>query len=329
MKQRKIPLTTILTIVFGLIAVAAAALLLKELAQSHNSHAPSGSTLRSAEDSAWSSKVKYDGKTYEQKSGLTTVLLLGIDNSGDKDPLIIGTGGRSDAIVLLVLNSKTQTTRILSISRDTITEVDMYDQKGDYITSGDMQINMQYAFGDSPRRSNYLTQKTVSELLCGRRIDGVLALTMDGIPAIGDILGGLTLTMDQAYSYIDPRYTQGATVTLNGEELERFIRYRDIEEFGSNEVRVARQNWLMEEVFHTLITRSLTNLVEEIMDKAAAYITSDLDAETLANIGKFELDPEELKLPGTSVQGDEHDEFYVDEKALQELLLELFYDPAD
>ena len=327
MSHRRITLPHIVAGIFLLIALVAAFFLAKEIAR-RQSNGPGNATYRSVEETEWGSKVTHGGKTYLQKEGLTTVLLLGIDDSKTPDPHVIGDGYRSDALVVLILNDKTKTMQTLSISRDTITKVAMYDNKGDYITDGTMQINMQYAFGESPRRSAYLTKKVVSELLCGRRIDAHAAVTMSGIPTIGEILGGVTLTFDDDYTYIDARYQKGVTLTLNGQELESILRYRDIEEQGSNEKRLARQEWLMQEVFETLGSSGKTALAETIFDKAAEYINTDLDADTISKISTYQMLPEGLKVPGQSKAGAQHDEFYVDEEALQELLLEIFYDPA-
>ena len=327
-KKSRVSLPHIAAGLFLLLALVAAFFLIKEIAGRRKSAGPGNATYRSIEETEWGSKLKLNGQSYTQKDGLTTVLLLGIDDSKTPDPLVLGDWYRSDALVLLILNDKTQTMQTLSISRDTITEVDMYDNKGDYIHSADMQINMQYAFGDSHRRSQYLTKKTVSELIHGRRIDACLSVTMSGLPTIGEIMGGLTLTMNEDYTYIDPRYEKGAVLTLGGEELERFIRYRDIEEQGSNEKRVARQEWLMQQLFDSFGTGSRSSLAERVLDEAGDYIFTDLDADTIGKISKYTLVPESLKIPGTSGAGDYHDEFTVDEEALQELLLTIFYDPA-
>lgn len=326
--KRRITLPHIVAGLFLLIALIAAFFLIKDIARRQRGTSPGQATLHSVEETEWGSRVKVNGKSYVQKDGLTTILLLGIDDSKEPDPLVVGSGPRSDALVLLILDDKTKTMQTLSVSRDTITEVDMYDTKGDYISSGKMQINMQYAFGDSPRRSAHLTKKTVSELICGRKIDGSVAVYMSGIPTIGEIMGGLTLTMNEDYTYIDTRYEKGATLTLNGQELEGFLRYRDIEEQGSNERRLARQEWLMQELFETLGSGSRKNLADAILDQAGAYVETDLDADTIAKVSEYQLDPKGLKVPGQSQAGDRHDEFYVDEEALQELLLQIFYDPA-
>ena len=103
MKQHKFPVTNLIAAVFLLIAAVAAVFLLKDIFQQNNSNAPSDDTYRVIEATEWGRKVTHDGVSYVQKEGLTTVLLLGIDAGGDGDPLVVGNGGRSDTIILLIL----------------------------------------------------------------------------------------------------------------------------------------------------------------------------------------------------------------------------------
>ena len=218
---------------------------------------------------------------------------------------------------------------MLTVSRDTMTEVDVYDLKGDYAFSGEMQINMQHAFGDSPSKSLNLTKRTVSELLYGIRIDGAMSLTMDGIQTIVDKLNGITLTMPEDYSYIDERYTEGATVKLNGKEMEHFIRYRDTDEAGSNEERVRRQSWLIGAVFQDLKAKGAMNFIEELIESDPDYLETDCDAELLKKMSKYPISETKYKVPGSVKEGERHDEYYVDEEALQDLIVELLYVPED
>ena len=329
MRRRRIDPTTIIIAALCTLVAVAAVFLIMEIASVKNSHAPADASLVDRTETAWGSKLTYKDQKYTQKDGLTTVLLLGVDYGGEEDDRTVGTGGRADTIVLLILDDKAKTSTTLSVNRDTITEVDLYDNKGEYMYSGDMQINMQYAFGDSRNRANYLMKKTVSELICGRRIDGTVALSLDGIPVIADLIGGLTLTMNEDYTYIDPRFTKGATMTLNGEDLEHFIRYRDVDETGSNEVRMARHQWLIQQLFEALGSNGMSELAEKIMDGADDYIETDLDAETIKKIAQYKMNEEGLKVPGQTVEGENHDEFYVDQASLEQLLLELFYDPSN
>ena len=293
-----------------------------------------GNTKPNEED--FGSRLVYNGKEYRRNPDISTLLFIGVDQESDEQwdqfeeaaEGVIGNSGRSDTIILFIMNDATKETQMLLVSRDTITDVDVYDQKGDFKYSGPMQITLQYAFGDSPTKSLFLTKRTVGELLYNIRIDGALSLTMDGIRDVVDRLGGITLTMPEDYSYIDERYTEGATVTLNGTEMEHFIRYRG-DETGSNEARVARQSWLIGAVFKELKAKGAMTFIQEIIDSHPEYITSDCDAELLKTLSRYQMTDEKYKVPGEVVAGDLHDEFYVDEEALKELIINLLYVPVE
>ncbi len=276
----------------------------------------------------WESTVVLNGTTYRRRTDLKTVLFLGVDDTDtvQAEGDIIGNNGRTDAIVLFILDTTNETTQALFISRDTITEVDVYKGNGDLAYSGQMQINMQYAFGNSARRSCFLTERTVSELLYDTRIDSCLSMTMEGISVIVDQLGGVTLTMPEDYTQIDERYREGATVTLNGADAERFVRYRDTAVQGSAETRADRQNWFMRSLLRQIEAQgNLTQSLEQLLEAAQPYIETDLDAETMRMLTSYTLRDETLKVPGSSESGRFHDEYHVDEGALRELILQLFY----
>lgn len=275
--------------------------------------------------------IEYNGVQYRRRTDVKTMLFLGVDNTytsefGDG---VVGNNGRSDAIMVFITDTKTKTTELLTISRDTITEVDVYDGLGELQYSNPMQITLQYSFGNSPKRSCFLAQRTVSELLYDARIDGYFSLTMDGIPVIVEEMGGITVTLPEDYSYIDPAYTKGATVQLDGAAAERFVRYRDINEFGSNEVRNQRQSWFVTEMFRQMKGNSdLEDTLEKILDVADDYIETDLDGDTLKLIATSSI-VETYKVPGEVRQGELHNEYYVDEEGLRELVIQLFYRPVE
>ena len=273
--------------------------------------------------------IYYNGAEYHKKEGLSTILFMGVDDTEDTEHTeILADGGRSDTLILFILNENDKSSEMISISRDTITEVDVYNEDGEYVYSGDMQITLQYSFGESRLKSCYLTKKTVSELLYGTQIDGYISLTMDGISKIVDLMGGLTVTMPKDYSYIDKAYTEGAEVKIDGAAAEHFVRYRDIEEFGSNNERMERQAWFMRQVFSALKKApDMGDLLDRLLDKADKYVETDLSGEQIKALASYTLADEPIYLPGSDKEG-VHDEFYVDDDALQQLLIELFYEPA-
>ena len=327
-RDRKYPFLIVLTIVLSCLALFFAVKFVSALID-RLSPQPSqyDEYIKERESREWQRTIKYNGKKYHVKSGLTTLMLLGVDNANAENTTSsIGTRGRTDAIMLLLLDDSTKTIQTLSISRDTMTTVEAYSTDGQFLYAGQMQITLQYGFGDGPRRCNYLAKKCVSNLLHGMYIDGVMSMTMDAIPTVVDLMGGLKLTFEDDYSYIDPAYTKGATVTLDGAQAERFVRYRDIEQTGSNELRVARQTWLVEQMFTNLRSFGGSDFIDEVLDKAGRYIESDISAENLKKIATYKFTGDMLKLPGKATEGDHHDEFIYDEDALQKMIIDLFYE---
>ena len=67
-------------------------------------------------------------------------------------------------------------------------------------------------------------------------------------------------------------------------------------------------------------------LYQTVLDALDDHITTDLSAEDLKNLSEYELTDTET-LPGEVAEGERHDEFYVDEDALEQLIVELFYLP--
>lgn len=264
--------------------------------------------------------VVRDGVIYRPNTAIKSYLFLGVDDA-DLDRESYGGGGRADTVLLLVRNGGEL--RILEISRDTMTEVDTYDADGQPLSSGVMQINMQYSFGDSPRRSIYLMKRTVSELLGDIDIHGAVALNMSGIGPIVDALGGIAVRMEEDCSYIDPEYTRDAEVYMDGSEAERFIRWRDPTVSGSNDARMSRHSWFIRQMLGQADSAS----VAALLSAAEPYWNTDMTADEIRALYDCEL-AETVRVPGETRAGALHDEFYVDQEALQDILLRLFYSPV-
>lgn len=286
--------------------------------------------LQIKEDREWSRTVKIDGQKYHRKDKQTVLLFLGIDNVIAASQIeAIGGGGRSDAIMLLILDDVAKTIKTLTIPRDTQTLVEVYNNSGTFMYAAQTHIALQYSFGDSALRSCYLTKKCVSELLHGLYISGTMSMTMDAIPIVVDAMGGLKLTFDQDYSHIDPAYKKGVSITLGGQEAENFIRYRDSNELGSAEKRAARHEWIVGELFKSLRSMGGSTLVDDIIKRAEDHIYSDISADDLLKISNYTYSGESYTIPGKTKEGVAHDEFIYDEDALQKQILELFYEPIN
>lgn len=274
--------------------------------------------------------IEWNGVMYTRNTKLKNILLLGIDKSVheiesadlDQEP-----GGRADAIAVLVMDSEKKTVQVLEISRDTMTDIDIYGVDDVYLYSTPQQIALQYSVANSMRRGNWMMKNTVSELLYGVPLHGTAALTMDGISKIVDAAGGITLSMQEDYTWIDPAFKKGETITMNGDQAYRFIRYRDTDTTGSNDDRMQR---------HIQVLRALTDKMHGIDDAtlnllkkvAEPYLESDVDAQTLKELSQYEFLENIDILPGETHAGENHDEYYIDETALRQLVIETFYQPV-
>ena len=329
-KQRKVILyvcsaVTVLVLIVALVA----GLLMKKQNAAVVQKAEGGQNGNVDPLEEWGYTVNYDGKRYTRKDRMTVCLFMGVDDRvSESQKLLIGNGARADTLLLLILDNGQQTTKVVEISRDTMTMVDVFNREGRKAYSGEMQINMQFAFGDSMSRSSQLTKQTVSRLLNGIRIDSYFALTIDGISAVIDELGGITLTMNEDYTEIDEQYKKGATVFMDGQMVERFVRQRDTEESGSNETRMTRQAWFIREFFNWAQDGRNLNY-ETFLDVLSPYLETDMDADSLKAVTSYKLDEDIVKLPGENHEGTYHDEFVIDDEGVQRLLLGLLYDEAD
>lgn len=271
--------------------------------------------------------IEQDGVTWRYNTRLRTVLFMGVDTrAGAENKIGIGNNGRSDTLLLFVIDPDHESVQLITISRDTMTKVDVYDRDRNYLFSGKMQVTMQYSFGDSAARSCQLVKKKISNLLYDLPINYHCSLTLDGILAASDLLGGIKLTLEDDWTDIDPTYTAGSTITLKGEQLEQFLRYRDIQTSGSNDVRMSRHGWFIRQLFRQMGTVGSTG-VDMLLNKLDPYLETDLDADTLKQLTSYHLTDEILKVPGETIRGKAHDEYYVDEEACKQMILDVFYIP--
>ena len=280
-----------------------------------------------AEHTSWGNRVSYEGKNYRLKDGVTAILFLGIDYGAETHAEgTVGGGGRSDAIMLLVLDDQDRSTTVFLIPRDTMANVDVYKENGDYAFSAFIQVNMQYSFGNSKKRSCYLTKRLLSEILFDLRIDYTLSLDAAGISSVAEQLGGLTLTLEEDYTDIDPSYQKGATITLDGKTAERFVRSRDTDVSGSGMARMNRHFELLKSLFSQYENKDSEKQLKDILNTAESYIESDLSADTITKLASYRLKDTAVILPGKLVSGEFHDEYYMDEEETKKVILELFYE---
>ncbi len=278
--------------------------------------------------------VRYKGAAYRYNSGIITLLLLGIDTGGNiADSYAAGSGGQADTVILAAVDTKNKTISFISVSRETMTEIEVYSVFGDAVTTDTAQLALQYAYGTTPQKSCELTAAAVSRLFYSLPIHGCFALNVSAIPILNDLVGGVTLTLSDDFSARDAAMVKGARLTLDGKQAEMYLRGRMSLADDTNAARMDRQIQYMRAfidaasrqfkkdpalpliVYNAVKSRSVTDLsVSEITwlaAETAAYSFSESNFHTVA---------------GASKAGPEFTEFHADEQALYELILHVFYE---
>ena len=195
-----------------------------------------------------------------------SILLLGVD-TGD---LGRTEQGRSDSMVVVTINPHTQKTTLLSIPRDTYTEIVGYGTSD--------KINHAYAFGGTAMSIN-----TVQQML-DIPIDFYVMVNMAGIQEIVDAVGGITVESPLAFSQNGFDFVEG-TNQLNGEAALAFARMR-YEDPAGDTGRQGRQRLVIEGVIRKLATPETLLNYQTILQSLSANMQTSFqmsDFYTLQN----------------------------------------------
>lgn len=282
----------------------------------------------------WSEGViTYNNQKYRYNNTIRTYLFMGIDKDEPMQKAADGiSGGQADALFLLVVNNSTDQISMISIHRNTMTTVKMYNQAGEYIGDGELQICLQHGYGDGERLSCQRTVECVENLFYGIPIHGYMSLNMGGIGLLNDALGGVEVTVMQDLDNPakNVHLTAGETKVLSGDEAYVYVRSRDTTQFDSASDRLARQEQYLNNMIPVLLKkiRSASSAVS-VYGQAEEYIYSNIDYARLADeLSGMTYDSSEgiRDLPGEVVMGDTLEEFHVDDDGLYQLILDVFYD---
>ena len=223
----------------------------------------------------------------------------------------------------------------LQIDRDTITPVTVLGLLGDRYEPVTEQICLGYAFGDGRETSCEVTVEAVENLLGGQEIDQYLAMGLDGISTLNDLAGGVTVTLEDDFSAIDPAMTKGATLTLQGEQAETYVRSRRSIGVGTNEARMARQESYIRQLSVQLDEKLQKdqNFAVDAYDALQPYLTTSMAKGQLVNeawAAKDYTRLDTIKPDGTYQVGEDgFMEFYPEAASLQQAVLQLFYEKVE
>ena len=270
--------------------------------------------------------LTYDGQEYPMKPHLQTVLLIGTDALEAYEEKTEGVKPfynyhQADFLSLVVLDTDNNTAEILQLNRDTMTDVPWLDVLGEYGGTEFKQLCLAYNYGDGGMKSCKNTVSAVSGLLFDAPIDHYIQIPMTAIGVLNDLVGGVPVTIEEDMTVIDPAFTEGAAVWLDGVQAEKFVRARMALENDTNLARMKRQRQYLDsfqkrarEAFN-----SDSEFMVKLMEKLSEFLQSDLTAQQLSDL-VTRLDNSEISpiryAEGELKLGEQYYEFYPTEASL-------------
>lgn len=276
--------------------------------------------------------VEIDGVKYTPKQNVEAFLFIGADSTDtveqDKEN---GTRSRCDVLRLIVIDRQANTYAVIPISRDTITNVASYDENGEEIAKGEIQLALAREKGITPEQGCENTVAAVSELFLNQKIDGYMSLNMGAIATLNHEVGGVTVTIEDDFSECDPTLVMGETITLNDEQAFNFIRGRKSVGDGTNVDRMRRQEAYMAALKPMLIDRCKQSeaYALQLYKSLGDYVVTNMTDKDISRIAKAILKNEDMG--EFSISGElSEDEmgwiaFTPDEKSIEEIVFKLFY----
>lgn len=276
--------------------------------------------------------VEYAGDYYVPRKNLQTVLIMGLDKY-EREETTLGYTNKmqADFLLLAVIDKDAKTCELLHLNRDTMTEIRRLGIGGGETGTFTGQLALAHTYGSGGSDSCLNAVKAVSKLLGGVKIDHYMTLTMDAVAKINDLVGGVTVTMLEDFTEIDPAMVKGQEVTLKGENALAYVRFRKGIGDQSNLSRMERQRQYLEAFYGKLMetNKKVSGFLSSTLLKVNDDFVSDCTVnqlEALSNLLETCTVEPIRTIEGKAVQGEEFMEFYPDADSIQENVMALFYE---
>lgn len=194
-----------------------------------------------------------------------SVLLLGIDARGNEV-------GRSDTIIYSVVRPEDNKVLLLSIPRDTYTEI---------IGKGfETKLNHAYAYGQAK-----MSMDSVENLL-KHKVDHYATINFEGLKDVVDALDGVELPIKEDIVNKDPNHEkfriEANKPIYNGQEALYFVRYRE----DSDMNRTMRHRIFLNAVMHRAIEMDKIGRIPELIQIMGDNFSTDIRPKFMIDLAK-------------------------------------------
>ena len=192
---------------------------------------------------------------HEDAKGITNFAIFGIDSAEGKN-------GRSDAIIILTIDSRNKKIKLSSVIRDSYVQINGH---------GMDKINHAYAFGGPELAIETLNRNFNLD------IRHFVTVNFSSMPEVIDSLGGIYLDITDIEAAKIPGIESAGLHLLNGEQALTFSRLRKID---SDLERSRRQRDVMESLIEKIFDESVFDY-PQLAREIFPLIQTNIDKNTL------------------------------------------------
>lgn len=234
--------------------------------------------------------ITYKGHKYAFNENVVSIAFMGVDQrdlQSKKDADFVGC---ADADVVVTVDTSDGTVKIINIPRDTMVDIDVYNDTGVFLSTDNVQLCLAYAYGDGKTKSCENVTKAISRILYNVPITKYFALDLEGVAPINDAIGGVTL--EAQYSVPDKGIEKGKKVTLKGDMAEAYVRTRDMDYLEASLNRSARIEQYVKAFAQQLIpaVKKDFGVVTKLYNTASKYSQTNITLNNATYLASTVLD---------------------------------------
>lgn len=227
------------------------------------------------------------GDTIEEEASednVINLLLLGVDSTEVREAKKMGY--RSDAIMVISINLEHKKVKMVSIPRDSYTEIPGNRNKD--------KINHAMAFGGGPKEKGNQYAVEAVEGLLGIDIHYYVTMDLDTIKDIVDIMGGVTIDVERNMGSGEGRVLKGIQ-NLNGQQALTYLSNRSVP--TGDFARIQQQQKFMMALFQQAKEKGKLSDIIPLYLKVQSKIFTDLKIEQIGALALFfkDLNPKDIE----------------------------------
>lgn len=278
--------------------------------------------------------VVYQGQKYIYNENVASALFIGVDKSDFYNQT--SSTEQADALFLATIDTKTGRTTIIPIPRDSMAEIDIYSDKGEYLGVKRSQICLSYGYGNGGHSSCENTVKAVSRMFYGMPIKSYISIDMGAIEVLSDKVGGVEVVLNEDVKLYRTWYKKGQKINLRGYEARNFVLYRE-DDLEASLKRMGRQKQFIDSFASKVIEKTKKNIKTPatIFSSIKPYMVTNLDVADISFLTSCFMkavsgnEIEYKSISGEATKPGEYVEYVYDPSSVYDIILDVFYLPIN